>query len=180
MRSADNALKRESKIASSRFDEIVRVIVVSPLEEDRRRLDDILQSTNWTLFSAGDYENAMAILMERKISVVITEPLLSQGKTWLDLLDRSLRPRGPRIVVAPHSGDDALWAEVLNLGGYDVLPKPFNKPEVIRVVSLAWLDWLEAWSPKYRARLLRPFQCGGPRNVNRQERLRLSRRRLLI
>jgi len=37
--------------------------------------------------------------------------------------------------------DDALWAEVLNLGGYNVLAKPFDSREVFRVVGNAWLHW---------------------------------------
>jgi hypothetical protein len=39
-----------------------------------------------------------------------------------------------------------MWAEVLNLGGYDVLPEPFDGSEVIRILSLAWLHWRD----KYR------------------------------
>jgi hypothetical protein len=34
-------------------------------------------------------------------------------------------------------------AEALNVGAYDVLSKPFNRTEVIRIVSLAWLHWEE-------------------------------------
>ena len=37
--------------------------------------------------------------------------------------------------------DDRLWAEALNLGAWDVLAKPFEKSEVLRAVSTAWLDW---------------------------------------
>jgi DNA-binding response OmpR family regulator len=34
--------------------------------------------------------------------------------------------------------DDHLWAEVLNLGGYDVLAKPFDGCELFRALSSAW------------------------------------------
>lgn len=37
--------------------------------------------------------------------------------------------------------DERLWAEVLNLGGYDVLPTPFEPDEVTRVCTGAWLAW---------------------------------------
>lgn len=37
--------------------------------------------------------------------------------------------------------DESLWAEVLNLGGYDVLPTPLVEDEVTRVVWLAWQNW---------------------------------------
>lgn len=36
-----------------------------------------------------------------------------------------------------HRADDLLWAEVLNLGGYDVLQTPFEANEVLPVVNLA-------------------------------------------
>jgi hypothetical protein len=37
-----------------------------------------------------------------------------------------------------------LWAEVLNLGGYDVLLKPFDRAEVVRVAGMAWRCWFGA------------------------------------
>jgi DNA-binding response OmpR family regulator len=43
--------------------------------------------------------------------------------------------------VTSRVADDSLWAEVLNLGAYDLLMKPFDLTEVFRVVSLAWRHW---------------------------------------
>ena len=42
------------------------------------------------------------------------------------------------MIVTSRLADDRLWAEVLNLGGYDVLAKPFDASEVARVVGTAW------------------------------------------
>jgi hypothetical protein len=39
--------------------------------------------------------------------------------------------------VSSRVADDRLWAEVLNLGGYDLLTNPFAPAEVSRVVDLA-------------------------------------------
>ena len=39
------------------------------------------------------------------------------------------------------AADERLWAEALNLGAYDVLAKPFDRTEVMRVVSMAWMHW---------------------------------------
>ena len=47
----------------------------------------------------------------------------------------------PALIVTSRLADDRLWAEALNLGAYDVLAKPFNHDEVLRSVSLAWLNW---------------------------------------
>ena len=39
--------------------------------------------------------------------------------------------------------DDRLWSEALNLGAYDVLAKPYDPDEVLRVLDLAWIRWVE-------------------------------------
>jgi DNA-binding response OmpR family regulator len=39
--------------------------------------------------------------------------------------------------VTSRLADERLWAEVLSLGGYDVLMKPFDVSEVYRVIRLA-------------------------------------------
>jgi DNA-binding response OmpR family regulator len=47
-------------------------------------------------------------------------------------------PDPPSVVVVSRFADEHLWAEVLNLGGYDVLATPFDRSEVLRVLYLAW------------------------------------------
>jgi hypothetical protein len=39
--------------------------------------------------------------------------------------------------VADRFADERLWGEVLNLGGYDLLTKPFVREEVLHVLELA-------------------------------------------
>ena len=43
----------------------------------------------------------------------------------------------PNLVVTSRLADDRLWAEVLNLGGWDVLSTPFEAAELIRVLFAA-------------------------------------------
>ena len=45
------------------------------------------------------------------------------------------------LIVASRLADEGLWAEAMNLGAYDVLAKPFERKELVRSVSLAWLHW---------------------------------------
>ncbi len=66
---------------------------------------------------------------------------------WRDVLDAaSARPDPPPLIVTSRLADDHLWAEVLNLGGYDVLAQPFDHDEVRRVGALARDQWLRAQS----------------------------------
>jgi FixJ family two-component response regulator len=70
--------------------------------------------------------------------VVVCERDLPDG-SWKDILDMTmLLDSPPPLIVASRLADDYLWAEVLNLGGYDVLTKPLDESEVHRTVRLAW------------------------------------------
>ena len=44
----------------------------------------------------------------------------------------------PNLIVTARLANDELWAEVLNLGGYNVLAQPFDQQEVYHVVFQAW------------------------------------------
>jgi FixJ family two-component response regulator len=41
------------------------------------------------------------------------------------------------VIVTSRLADDCLWAEVLNLGSYDLLMKPFDGEETVRVLAMA-------------------------------------------
>ena len=55
-------------------------------------------------------------------------------------------PTPPLLIVTSRLADEYLWAEALNLGAYDVVAKPFDSHELIRVVSFAWLHWNDKYS----------------------------------
>lgn len=46
-------------------------------------------------------------------------------------------PSPPLLIVISRLADEHLWAEALNLGAYDVLAKPLNHTEIVRVLNLA-------------------------------------------
>ena len=65
--------------------------------------------------------------------------------TWKDVF-REARDldNPPAFVVVSRLADERLWAEVLNLGGFDVLLKPFVRSEVVRVMGMALRHWENA------------------------------------
>jgi DNA-binding response OmpR family regulator len=70
--------------------------------------------------------------------VVISEVQLSDGHCWSDLLDEMQKMEcPPPLIVADRLADEHVWAEVLNLGGYDLLAKPFDAKEVLHAVNTA-------------------------------------------
>jgi len=57
------------------------------------------------------------------------------------LEEMMVMPHSPLLIVTSRLADERLWPEVLNVGGWDVLAKPFDRKEVIRVVESAWRHW---------------------------------------
>jgi DNA-binding NtrC family response regulator len=117
------------------------VLSVSPVEEDHMSLQAIVGHSTWTLFKAHSVSAALALLQRHEISVILCESDLMPG-TWIDMLENIGRlPHPPSLIVTSKHADDHLWSEALNLGGWDVLAKPFDRSEVFRSVKSGWQHW---------------------------------------
>lgn len=122
----------------------VTVLAVSEHEDDLAALRNIFSHSKWRLRSAQTWSEARASLIVNAAAVVVCDHRLPDA-TWRDALNYiSDLPEKPVLIVTSRSADDQLWGEVLNLGAYDLLLKPFDQQEVVRVVSLAWLNWKNA------------------------------------
>jgi two-component system response regulator PilR (NtrC family) len=120
----------------SQTTENITLLAISPNQEDRQFLQDILDIDRWTVQGARNLQEATDLL-QLKPSLVICEKDLPDG-SWKDVFRqaRGLHNPPPLVVVSRHA-DEQFWAEVLNLGGYDVLLKPFELSEVRRVMGMA-------------------------------------------
>lgn len=117
------------------------VLAVCPRPEDRIRLHEIFREYHLALHEAVTWRDGAENLARHRPQVVICEARLPDAD-WKEVLDQTASLRdAPRLIVISSQADESLWAEVLNLGGYDVLPKPLVKDEVARVVGLAWQNW---------------------------------------
>lgn len=83
----------------------------------------------------------MPQICETQPAVVICERDLPDGnwKAVLGTCEALSHP--PIVLVVSRHADENLWAEVLNLGGYDVLLKPFDRGEVTRVIASSLRQW---------------------------------------
>jgi len=137
---------------------IVKVLLISPFDEDHRDLREILRHSNWQQHEARTLVGALGFLQDNPTPVVICEAELPDG-TWKDVLARlALIKCPPVLVVSARLADEKLWSEVLHLGGYNVLVKPLNMKEVFRVVSFSWLLWKNLWDRPLP--YARSVQCG--------------------
>lgn len=112
------------------------VLVISTDGEDHLSLEEIL-SANCSVHRAGGLRDGMKAARQFHPWAVICDQNLADGD-WRDLLrDLQAEEQAPPLIVTSRLADDRLWAEVLNLGGYDLLMKPFRAAEVSRVVQMA-------------------------------------------
>jgi len=132
----DSSAPPESRLA---------VLVVSPREDCLSSLKTALAHSSYNLCVANGAAEAKEILGRTSIPVILCESELPDGN-WQDLSAAVAELENPPlIVVTSRLADEFLWAEVLNLGGYDVLEQPFNSIEVGRVMSMACRRWHDRW-----------------------------------
>jgi response regulator RpfG family c-di-GMP phosphodiesterase len=133
------------------------VLAIGEFAADRLLLHDVCRSSAWQLIEARDRRHAMKVLDRKPVHVVIAETDLPHW-SWKNVLSDLRRlPQAPQLIVTSRTADDYLWAEVLNLGGYDVLPQPLQRDEVERVVAAARRQYVRPAS--------RPIQSSLPPGI---------------
>jgi DNA-binding NtrC family response regulator len=123
------------------------VLLVSANPADHEVLTGIFGGGRWEFQGAWTMRSAAETIRRhhREIAVAICEERLPDGD-WRFLLE-AIEKASARssLIVSSRLGDERLWAEVLNLGGFDLLMgSPFEPEEVLRVVEGAWSAWNRA------------------------------------
>ena len=114
--------------------EKISILLVSPHASDEADLCEILNGHGASVRWRATFREALPDL--ESATVVMCERDLPDG-TWQDVLNECQGcSNRPLVMVVSRQADESLWAEVLNLGGYDVLLKPFDRNEVTRVVAM--------------------------------------------
>jgi len=116
------------------------------LRKTLNRLQGTLDpSRTFTVSRCAMLAAGLAALRARQFEVVVCEQDLRSG-SWKDVLEHStILSDPPSFIVTSRLADERLWAEALNLGAFDVLAKPFDGTEAMRVVGAAWRAWVRQY-----------------------------------
>jgi DNA-binding NtrC family response regulator len=115
-----------------------RALLIGVAPEDHALIGSVCDGLGCALHAAASLSEAVARLRDESFVLVLTAEECVDGD-WRDLLRQREGVFAPgRLIVISESPDARLWAEVLNLGGYDVLPKPLRAPELLRVLRRAF------------------------------------------
>ena len=116
------------------------LLIVGPVEDDWGG-DSVFDRFPWPALRVRNCLEAALHLRSSRPCVIVCERNLPDGG-WKDVLEVTASlPSPPPVVVTSRLADEYLWAEVLNLGGWDVLAKPLDEQEVSRTLILAWEHW---------------------------------------
>ncbi len=122
-------------IQPARPEVVPGVLVIAALDRDLVSLLRILSETHWNIYWYTNLADAFVGFEKSTVPVVLCDRRLPDGD-WRDALAHlESFPKPPALIVTARAADEFLWAEVLNLGGYDLLAKPFDREEVTRVVG---------------------------------------------
>ena len=128
----------KQNLSSNKHDRAgITLLAVGTDSESLRSLAEILATEDCSVQPAASCNEAMQAIRDNSPAIVACEGELPDG-SWRDVVARvhDLAAPPPLIVMSRHA-DERLWAEVLNLGGYDVLAKPLERIEVARVMNAA-------------------------------------------
>ena len=103
--------------------------------EDRLSLEPVLSPCEWEVIWTRTCAEAVAAVRRTAAPIILCDEKFADGE-WKELWNElGKSPCPPEFILASRLADERLWAELLNLGGYDLLTKPFRPEEVIRAVQ---------------------------------------------
>ena len=115
----------------------VCALLVGEYEADRFLVHEVFKKHGWRLLEARDRKRAMQCLERNPVKVVIAKTDVPNWSWRRVLNDLQSFTKPPQLIVTSRTADESLWAEVLNVGGYDVMAQPFEQYEVERVIASA-------------------------------------------
>ncbi len=117
------------------------LLIASEQDAEHAALDNIFDGSEWRLCHVGTRDQVLAIIRRRKVPVVICARDLPDGGWKAVVSEVTAVSSATSLIVCSRPTDEHLRPEVLRLGGFDVLPTPFETAEVFRVTRLGWHSW---------------------------------------
>ncbi|MBL4888876.1 MAG: response regulator [Candidatus Lindowbacteria bacterium] len=111
------------------------ILVVDDLETIRQVLVTLLDRLRFESLTATNGEEALAIVAEGKINLVITD-LLMPGRDGMALIgDLANIPTSPPVIVFSGNYTPDQKEKALSLGAHAFLPKPCKKAELQEAIK---------------------------------------------
>ena len=115
----------------------IYAIFIGPEDQSFADLHRIFAALGWTLVRASSWQEALLIPLAEGATHFLCRHV-TNDRSWIEALTATnLMASLPVFILTSRVGDERLWADVINRGGYDLLLEPFDAVEVQRVVAAA-------------------------------------------
>jgi hypothetical protein len=128
---------------------MIAVLSLSPSENDHAVLARTFRNSSLTLYPncrltlqpSPALASTLAVLRTHRIPIVLCDDD-AYPEAWREILRAcKLLPAPPCVIVTSRLAGDGLWMELLGEGAFDLLAKPFDPSEVMRIIHSAWVHW---------------------------------------
>ncbi len=127
----------------------IAVLSLSPSENDQAVLTRTFRSSSLTLYPncrltlqpSPTLASTLAVLRTHRIPIVLCDDD-AYPEAWREILGACrLLPAPPCVIVTSRLAGDGPWMKLLEEGAFDLLSKPFDPSEVMRIIHSAWVHW---------------------------------------
>jgi DNA-binding NtrC family response regulator len=123
----------------------IGILLTSAHKEDGQNLRTILDGTVWSVTESGDHSEALRRLKEKEVSIVLCDRNWGDTPWQQTMQDLIAARRGACVILLSNVADQYLWDEVVRLGGFDVLTRPFQREQVTSLLMFAYTHWKTKW-----------------------------------
>jgi DNA-binding response OmpR family regulator len=133
----DLAGRRRHPLRTSRTSEVIKLLLITHDDDLYFSVLNIASRSGWQLLRARSVEQSLHTLDRFPARLVIYD-WTPEGDDWQSAIDRlSARSDHPRILLASPVVDEYLWADLVNHGGFDLIPRSADQEVLIRAIRFA-------------------------------------------
>jgi CheY-like chemotaxis protein len=127
----------------------IAVLSLLPTENDHAVLAGAFRNSSLTLYPnsrlalqpSSTLASTIAVLRTHRIPIVLCDDD-AYPEAWREILRECKQlPAPPCVIVTSRRAGDGLWMEFLGEGAFDLLSKPYDPSDVMRIIQSAWVHW---------------------------------------
>jgi DNA-binding response OmpR family regulator len=111
------------------------------IAHDREAVSDCAQATGWKLKLLDTVDQAVSAAGSERVALIIVDRDLSEYDWRRSVQSLANTVSTPCVLLASSVVDPYLFQELVKHGGFDVVPKPIQSKELVRLGRLALAYW---------------------------------------
>jgi DNA-binding response OmpR family regulator len=117
------------------------VVAVLRSPQDREAVSDCAQAIGWKLKLLETVDQALSVPASEAVALIIVDRDLSEHDWRSSVQSLANTVSTPCVLLASSVVDPYLFQELVKHGGFDVVPKPIQSKELVRLGRLAFRYW---------------------------------------